>query len=550
MPSRISHVKIKTQLISAFAFLTLLFLVATGVTWTATDGMQDAAHAVDESVTGLTQDQLKLIRLVKDIELNVVQVQQWLTDISATRGLDGLDDGYAQATEQAQRFEANVAAARTLAEAHGYDELVALLDRTKANFVPYYAIGKEMAAAYIESGPSGGNIMMGRFDEDAQRIQDSLGALLEEAAAITTNSTSGLSRDIHGIAVDARELSLIVMIVGFFGIAGVLVIGALAYFRIVAALARFAGAVEQIAAGALDTEVPFAQRRDEIGALARSVAVFRDSMVENQSLQDERRRVEAQRAEAERLERERELARQAEEQAEVRAAEERAAVKRRQVMLDVAHGFENSVGGVIASVIATVDRLRSSASSLAASARRTTERSGSVASASDRASNDVGTVAASARKLDGSIQEIARQTDESAAKVRTAVTHARSTNERVGALADAAQKIGDVVGLIAEIASQTKLLALNATIEAARAGEAGKGFAVVATEVKLLADQTAKATDEITRQVEAIQRGTGDAVAAMDEVSAAIAEIDEIGARVTAAVEQQESETRAIARSA
>jgi methyl-accepting chemotaxis protein len=249
MPSRISHVKIKTQLISAFAFLTLLFLVATGVTWTATDGMQDAAHAVDESVTGLTQDQLKLIRLVKDIELNVVQVQQWLTDISATRGLDGLDDGYAQATEQAQRFEANVAAARTLAEAHGYDELVALLDRTKANFVPYYAIGKEMAAAYIESGPSGGNIMMGRFDEDAQRIQDSLGALLEEAAAITTNSTSGLSRDIHGIAVDARELSLIVMIVGFFGIAGVLVIGALAYFRIVAALARFAGAVEQIAAG-------------------------------------------------------------------------------------------------------------------------------------------------------------------------------------------------------------------------------------------------------------------------------------------------------------
>ena len=182
-------------------------------------------------------------------------------------------------------------------------------------------------------------------------------------------------------------------------------------------------------------------------------------------------------------------------------------------------------------------------------AEQTSETSMTVASASDQATSNVHTVAASAEQLSASIQEISMQVAHSAGIARDAVNQAESTNEKVAGLVNSAQKIGEVVQLIADIASQTNLLALNATIEAARAGEAGKGFAVVATEVKSLAEQTAKATEEIGAQIVAIQNATDDTVQAIGEIGGTISKIDEISSTIASAVEEQGAATQEIASS-
>src|SRR5262249_6109079 len=161
------------------------------------------------------------------------------------------------------------------------------------------------------------------------------------------------------------------------------------------------------------------------------------------------------------------------------------------------------------------------------------------AAASEQASTNVQTVASAAEELSASIAEISRQVSQAAKVAGDAVSRATATNQSVAALAEGAQKIGDVVKLINDIAGQTNLLALNATIEAARAGEAGKGFAVVASEVKSLANQTAKATDEIAAQIQGIQASTKDAVTAIREIAGVIGQVSEISTTIAAAVEEQ-----------
>jgi methyl-accepting chemotaxis protein len=185
---------------------------------------------------------------------------------------------------------------------------------------------------------------------------------------------------------------------------------------------------------------------------------------------------------------------------------------------------------------------------MSATAEETERQSTAVAAASDQATANVQTVAAASEELSGSIAEIGRQVADSARIAGLAVEEANRTNGQVTALSEAAQKVGDVIRMINDIASQTNLLALNATIEAARAGEAGKGFAVVASEVKSLANQTARATEEIASQIEAIQAATTDTVEAIQRIGGTIGQISEISATIAAAVEQQGAATQEIAR--
>jgi len=215
--------------------------------------------------------------------------------------------------------------------------------------------------------------------------------------------------------------------------------------------------------------------------------------------------------------------------------------------LAMADKFEADVKSVVETVSSAATEMQSSAEALAATADQTNQQSTAVAAASEEASTNVQTVASATEELSASVQEVGRNVQESSKIAEEAVTEAEKTNALVEGLAAAANKIGDVVNLINDIASQTNLLALNATIEAARAGDAGKGFAVVASEVKNLATQTAKATEEIAQQVAEMQSSTSAAVSAIGQIGGTIGKMSEISKVVTASVEEQVGATREIA---
>ncbi len=279
------------------------------------------------------------------------------------------------------------------------------------------------------------------------------------------------------------------------------------------------GAMEKLAQGNTETDIPAQGRGDEIGAMAAAVSVFKQNMVEAARLRDEQEQVKA-RAEAE----------------------------KRQAMNTMADEFEATVKSIVQAVSSAAGELRATAESMTATAEETSRRSAAVAAASEEASSNVETVAAAAEELAASTAEIGRQVMESARIAGRANDDTKDTDAKVQALTEAVHRIGDVLKLIHDIAGQTNLLALNATIEAARAGEAGKGFAVVASEVKSLATQTANATDEIAAQIKAIQDSTGTAVSAIQAIGQTIARISDISTTIAAAVEEQGAATKEIAR--
>ena len=288
--------------------------------------------------------------------------------------------------------------------------------------------------------------------------------------------------------------------------------------NLLARLSAVAVSMRAIADGKLDTEVKVSGS-DEITEMAKTLSVFRDGLEE------------VERANA-KIEEERETA----------------ARERREAMVKLADDFEASVMGVVESVTSASNDVQTSSMSMTDTAKGAGGKADAAGSAAERAASNVQTVASAAEELASSIQEIGRQVNQSSTIAANAVEKGQQTNIQVEGLSAAAQKIGEVVELITDIAEQTNLLALNATIEAARAGEAGKGFAVVASEVKGLATQTAKATEDIAGQIKGIQTATRDAVTAIKDITETISEIDNIGTAIAAAVEEQTSATQEISR--
>jgi methyl-accepting chemotaxis protein len=352
------------------------------------------------------------------------------------------------------------------------------------------------------------DILGGKPGEDGQRH----GGLVDRQADSLKQSGNRI--------IDASRLLMIVTAgLGIGGTLAAVVIALVVIRALTAPISRLTAAMGRLSGGDLEVAVPDAHLKNEMGAMARALDVFKTNMIQARAMD----------------------ARQKEEQAARAARAER--------VTEITGRFDAAVSGILGDVSDAVSKMRATAESMTGTASGAAERAQTVAKASNAATVNVQAVAGASEELAASVQEIGRQLENSTRIASEATEQAKATNTLVESLSAATEKIGTVVRLINDIAEQTNLLALNATIEAARAGDAGRGFAVVASEVKTLANQTAKATEEIGAHISAVQSVTGESVAAIRSIVETIDKINDITAQVSAAVVEQSAATQEIARS-
>ncbi|MFC5069066.1 methyl-accepting chemotaxis protein [Flaviflagellibacter deserti] len=365
--------------------------------------------------------------------------------------------------------------------------------------------------------------MAGRVDQAlpiAHKVDDAIDELRTKIRNKTNADSQEMERKAEQAAATAESAQTENMVVSLIGLGVVFMLAVWMTIGLISRpLARMSVTMAALAGGDLTVSVDGQKRKDEVGDMAKAVDVFKQNAIAVKQLEAEQ---EAQKARAE--------------------AEKRAA------MNDLADRFEVEVMGVVQAVSASAQQLQANAETMSSAAEETSRQSNAVAAASEQATTNVQTVAAAAEELSKSIHEIAEQVTSAATATTTATNQASSTVTLVQGLAQSAQRIGEVVGLIGDVSAQTNLLALNATIEAARAGEAGRGFAVVAQEVKQLAAQTSRATEEIASQIQAVQGATNEVVQAITGISNSISQIDNISGAIATAVEEQGAATQEIAR--
>lgn len=373
------------------------------------------------------------------------------------------------------------------------DEQAKITDLMKSYVADFKALSEKILQREAELG------FLSDFYAEAEPILDNLSAAIGDIAEMQKSRADQ-------IAATSLTITVAMYLVGVLALMGLSYILSRA---IVNAISGLTNKMTRLAENDFDVDINEVKRADEIGTMGRAVLVFRENGIERVKLEA------AQKAEDEKRR------------------------KRMDTQEQYIQEFDKAVVAVMANVGAAVSQLHQVSNVLRRSADTAADQSMAVSSGAEEASSNVQLVATAATELSASINEISGQVSETSSMAQSATERARSTNDNIQGLNDSAIKIGEVIGLISDIAGQTNLLALNATIEAARAGDAGKGFAVVASEVKNLANQTAKATEDITTQINDIQQATGLAVSAIDEIVRMISDISERAAAVAAAVEQQ-----------
>ncbi|MEE7459546.1 methyl-accepting chemotaxis protein [Methylorubrum populi] len=482
-----------------------------------------AILSVGQGVSGLTSNAAVETK-VSDITTNwmpsldlVRQMQATFSDVRTARL------GFLLSESDAER----VAARRQI------DAVIARMQDQMRRYEPLVSSAEERAllTAFREKWTANTGLFdrvanlveQGRAPEARQLFQTevrdnftSAGAILNQDAELNRKGALDAAAAAEAASAWARGVTWLALV-----LVGLAAIGALAFsfFRIARPLQAMTAAMNTLATGQTGIVVPGTGRRDELGAMAAAVQVFKDNLIRTRALEDET--------------------------AQARASAEE---QRKAGMRQMADRFEAAVGGIVGSVSASATQLQATAQQMTSTAGETASQSTAVAAAAEEAASNVNTVAAAAEELGVSVSEISRQVAGSAGLAQAAVGEADQTAHLVEELSQAVVTIGDVVGLISTIAGQTNLLALNATIEAARAGEAGRGFAVVASEVKELASQTARATEEIGRHIGRIQGVTGQAVSAIGSITLRIREINAVAASIAAAVEEQGAATQEIVR--
>ncbi|MBI2240541.1 MAG: methyl-accepting chemotaxis protein [Magnetospirillum gryphiswaldense] len=488
----------------------LLGLMAATIAGIGTNGLRILTANTRD--IALTSDEIRVAARLNENVVELNRAEYWAATDPAAYGqiADNVRKVSTELTDRLQRLEktAGPNQIRLLTDIQqayaAYDQsLRKTLDTTKAHGadVTMDSTRKEIADLVTQSR------------DNARRLRESVNQY------VTYTNDKGDQVQAQA-AQQADTLTTTMISTAIVGIVVGLVVGIVVSRKgIVTPIRNIVACLKDLANGRLDIDIFGGSRKDEIGDIARTALVFRDNAREAEQLR-----------------------------AEAAANEERMAAERKQAMLSLADSFENRVKDLIVSVSSAATELQATSQQLSATAEETSRQAGAVSAASEQTSANLQTVAAATEELSASVDEITRQIGTAAQRTREVAVDAQATDTAVAQLAQTAQRIGDVVKLINDIASQTNLLALNATIEAARAGDAGKGFAVVAHEVKSLANQTASATGEIGSQISTIQAAMQKAVAAVSKIVSGIGEVDGITTTIASSAEEQSASTSEISR--
>ncbi len=430
----------------------------------------------------------------EEMQRAVIEVQQYLSDISATRGAEGYADGFAKAAEQAEKFNGLLDDFQQMFSRENDAEKSELIKTIRNDFETYYEMGRKMAAVYIKDGPEQGNLLMEKFDPLAERLGKEIDVFSESQTKELSDNMQEISSTIH----QTRTLNFIMGIV----ILSIIVV----MFIIITSgikknVAKILGYVDAMAKGDFTSNMNV-ESRDELGQIARQLSAMKDHI--------------------------------------------------RDVLREIIGGNDMlaasslDLSAISKQMSAGAAETSSRSNAVATAAQEMSSNMSSVAAAAEQASTNVNMVASAAEEMTATINEISHNTEKTRSISENAVVRSRTASEMIDRLGKAAQDIGKVTETITEISEQTNLLALNATIEAARAGEAGKGFAVVANEIKELAKQTAAATLEIKNKIESIQRSTAGTVQEIEGTTKIIVDVNDMVSMIAAAVEEQSVTTQEI----
>jgi methyl-accepting chemotaxis protein len=471
-----------------FLMVAVLLPLSVMINWYyGNESMQLAEQSRTESVVFAIK--------AKEMQQAVIEVQQYLSDISATRGAKGFDDGFAKAKVQAEKFTALVGDFEAMFNRQGDAENKRAMEKIKTDFADFYQMGKEMARVYIDAGPDEGNTLMERFDPLADR-------LLPAIAAFSDRQTGELDANMRQITSSIHLARSINLLLGSVILLAMLVMIAVISLGIKKNVAQISRHVDAMAKGDFSANLVI-KSSDELGQIARQLGVMQKQV--------------------------------------------------RDMLQEIFNGNEllasssHDLAAISRQMSEGAAQTMSRSDTVAAAAQEMSVNMSSVAAATEQAATNVGMVASAAEQMTATINEISQNTEKTRSISEDAVVKSGSASEKINDLGRAAQDIGKVTETITEISEQTNLLALNATIEAARAGEAGKGFAVVANEIKELAQQTAGATLEIKKKIESIQDSTAGTVHEINGISKIIVEVNDMIAIIATAVEEQSVTTKQIA---